>query len=256
MPLDSVWDRYPPPLDSRLPTLDSRPLPDTFIQRLLAKVSPDSIQARLQRLQDFSTRYSYTDSCRRAEEYVADYFTFLGLDSVQLDSYPAYGDTWRNVIGTIVGKTHPEKTVIVCGHMDAISEDPYNVAPGAEDNGSGTCAVIEAARALVGESLDCTVKFIAFTGEEIGLNGSDHYASEARARGDDIICAFNFDMIAWPGGDWGVALVGVEGYFEDQIKAVLEEDPQRTHVGTSRDKKFHEVQQQAKEKGSLCRLSI
>jgi len=216
MPLDSVWDRFPsaPPLvirhsDFGLPSAP-RPLPDTFIQRLIAKVSPDSIQARLQRLQDFSTRYSYTDSCRRAEEYVADYFTFLGLDSVQLDSYPAYGDTWRNVVGTIVGKTHPEKILIVCGHMDATSEIPDSVAPGAEDNGSGTCAAIEAARVLVGESLDCTVKFIAFTGEDVALNGSDHYAREARARGDDIVCAFNFDMIAWPGGSWGVALVGVE----------------------------------------------
>jgi len=200
MPLDSVWDRFPPPHDSRLSQLVTRnsqlPAPDTFIQRLIAKVSPDSIQARLQRLQDFITRYSYTDSCRRAEEYVANYFTSLGLDSVQLDSYPAYGDTWRNVVGTILGKTHPEKILVVCGHMDATSEIADSVAPGCEDNGSGTCAAIEAARALVGESLDCTVKFIAFTGEDVALNGSDHYAREARARGDDIICAFNFDMIA------------------------------------------------------------
>jgi len=211
MPLDSVWDRFPARDTIRIVgQFGHVPAPDTFIQRLIGKVSPDSIHARLQRLQDFSTRYSYTDSCRRAEEYVASYFTSLGLDSVELDSYPAYDDTWRNVVGTILGKTHPEKILIVCGHMDAISEIPDSIAPGAEDNGSGTCVAIEAARVLAGESLDCTVKFIAFTGEEIGLNGSDHYATEARARGDDIVCAFNFDMIAWPGGSWGVSLVGVE----------------------------------------------
>jgi aminopeptidase YwaD len=207
MPLDSVWDRFPPvPGPS---SLVPRPLPDSFIQRLIAKVSQDSIRARLQRLQDFSTRYSPTDSCRRAEEYVASYFTSLGLDSVELDPYTYGADTWRNVVGTILGRTHPEKILIVCGHMDATSEIPDSVAPGCEDNGSGTCAAIEAARVLVGESLDYTVKFIAFTGEDIGLNGSDHYATEARARGDDIICAFNFDMIAWPGGSWGVRLVGL-----------------------------------------------
>ena len=94
--------------------------------------------------------------------------------------------------------------------MDATSEIADSVAPGCEDNGSGTCVAIEAARGLVGESLDCTVKFIAFTGEDVALNGSDHYAREAKARDDDIICAFNFDMIAWPGGAWGVALVGVD----------------------------------------------
>jgi hypothetical protein len=215
MPLDSVWDRFPsaPPFGIRHsssgPTPASRPLPDSFVQRLVAEVSPDSIKARLERLQDFRTRYSYADSCRRAEEYVAGYFTSLGLDSVELDSYSVGTDTWRNVVGTILGKTHPEKILIVCGHMDATSEIPDSVAPGAEDNGSGTCAALEAARVLAGESLDCTVKFIAFTGEDIGLNGSDHYAREARARGDDIVCVFNFDMIAWPGGSWGVRLVGL-----------------------------------------------
>jgi hypothetical protein len=106
--------------------------------------------------------------------------------------------------------------------MDAISEDPYNLAPGAEDNGSGTCAAIEAARVLAHEDLDYTVKFIAFTGEEEGLFGSDHYARRARSRGEDILCAFNFDMIGWPGGDWGVALVGMPVasryvYYEGQI---------------------------------------
>jgi hypothetical protein len=186
------------------------PLPDSLIQRLIAKVNPDSIRARLQRLQDFSTRYAYTDSCRHAEAYVAGYLASLGLDSVRLDSYPADGDTWRNVVGTIVGKTHPEKVFIVCGHMDATSEIPDSIAPGAEDDGSGTCAALEAARVLAGESLDCTVRFIAFTGEDVALNGSDHYAREARTGGDDIVCVFDFDMIAWPGGDWGVALVGVE----------------------------------------------
>ncbi len=211
MPLDSVWDRYPARDTIRIVgQFGHVPAPDTFIQRLIGKVSPDSIQARLQRLQDFSTRYSYTDSCRRAEEYVASYFSSLGLDSVELDSYPAFGDTWRNVVGTLVGKTHPEKILIVCGHMDATSEIPDSIAPGAEDNGSGTCVALEAARVMAGESLDCTVKFIAFTGEDVALNGSDHYAREARARGDDIVCAFNFDMVAWPGGSWGVALVGVE----------------------------------------------
>ena len=235
LPLDSVWDRVPVGVERKQGTVPRSssverarrtagtsaagqspfsqvcPAPDTFIQRLIAKVSPDSIQARLQRLQDFVTRYSPTDSCRRAEEYVASYFTWLGLDSVELDPYAYGADTWRNVVGTILGKTHPEKILIICGHMDATADDapPESIAPGCEDNGSGTCAAIEAARVFVGESLDYTVKLIAFTGEDIGLNGSDHYAREARARGDDIICAFNFDMIAWPGGSWGVRLVGL-----------------------------------------------
>lgn len=182
--------------------------PDTFIQHIIARVSPDSIHTRMARLEAFRTRYSPTDSCRAAERYVYGYLASLGLDSVELEPY-VQGDTWHNVIGTKLGRTRPDKVLIVCGHMDAISEDPWNLAPGMEDNGSGSCLAMEAARVLAGENLDYTVKFIAFTGEEEGLYGSDHYARQARQRGEDIICAFNFDMVAWPGGDWGVALVGV-----------------------------------------------
>jgi hypothetical protein len=180
--------------------------PDTFIQRLVSKVSADSIRVHLQRLQDFRTRNSPTESCRAAEQYVFDYFTQLGLDSVELDSYPGSGGTWRNVVGAIRGRLNPNALVIICGHLDATSEDPMNLAPGAEDNGSGTMMALEAARVLAHEPLDYTVKFIAFTGEEQGLIGSQHYAQTMRSQGANIAGVFNFDMVAWPGGDWNVRI--------------------------------------------------
>jgi hypothetical protein len=181
-----------------------RPEADTLVQRLLAKVSPDSIRNQIQRLQDFYTRYTFTDSCRAAEQYVYDYFTALGLDSVQFDTWGANGE--RNVVGTIVGRRNPEKSAIICGHMDCTSEDHWNHAPGAEDNASGTVMALEAARVLAGEELDQTVKFIAFTGEEQGLIGSFHYAEAMRNVNADITGVLNFDMIAWPGGQFGVAI--------------------------------------------------
>jgi hypothetical protein len=190
----------------RLAPARSFPLPatDTLIERLIAKVSPDSIHKQIQRLQDFRTRYTLADSCRAAEQYVFDYFTTLGMDSVELDTWYAQGE--RNVVGTIVGHRNPEKIAIICGHMDCTSEDPYNLAPGAEDNASGTAMAIEAARVLAGEEFDQTVKFIAFTGEEQGLIGSYLYAQTMRGINADITGVLNFDMIAWPGGQFGVAI--------------------------------------------------
>jgi len=181
-------------------------LPDTLIQRLVNKVSPDSIQRQIQRLQDFRTRNSPTESCRAAERYVFDYFTALGLDSVSLDSYPGSGGTWRNVVGTIRGTLNPDAVLIICGHMDATSENANVLAPGAEDNASGTVMAIEAARVLADENLDFTVKFIAFTGEEQGLYGSSYYARLMRSRNVNLVGVLNFDMIAWPGGDWGTQI--------------------------------------------------
>jgi len=180
---------------------------DTLIERLIANVSPDSIRKQIQRLQDFRTRFSLTDSCRAAEQYVFDYFTALGLDSVQLDTFESWGVKQRNVVGTIVGHRNPEKIAVICGHLDCASEDQYNYAPGAEDNASGTVMALEAARILAAEEFDQTVKFIAFPGEEQGLLGSLHYAEAMRNINADITGVLNFDMIAWPGGQFGVAIV-------------------------------------------------
>jgi hypothetical protein len=181
---------------------------DTFIQRLIARVNPDSIHDRIQSLQSLVTRYSPTDSCRAAEQHVADYFTWLGMDSVALDSYVVEGDTWRNVVGVRRGRVSPEKLIIICGHMDDYSETPDSFAPGAEDNASGTVMALEAARVLAHESFDMTVMFIAFTGEEEGIWGSYYFAGKMRAMNADIVAALNFDMIAWPGGSFGVAIHG------------------------------------------------
>jgi hypothetical protein len=190
-----------------LSSFSSSPLlPDTFIQRLVDKVSSDSIHRQIQRLQDFRTRNSPTESCRAAERYVYDYFTELGLDSACLDSYPGSGGTWRNVVGTIRGGLNPDAVLIICGHMDATSESANVHAPGAEDNASGAAMAIEAARVLAHERLDFTTKFIAFTGEEQGLFGSDHYARLMRSQGVNLVGVLNFDMVAWPGGDWGTQI--------------------------------------------------
>jgi photosystem II stability/assembly factor-like uncharacterized protein len=109
--------------------------------------------------------------------------------------------SWRNVIATRRGTTDPSRQVIICGHMDNTSQMPQSNAPGADDNGSGAVAVIEAARTLAGIPFQRTVKFCLWTGEEQGLLGSQFYATEAQLRGDTIIGVFNFDMIGWDGNN-------------------------------------------------------
>lgn len=180
---------------------------DTTILRLVNRVSADSIERQIRRLENFRTRFSRAESCRASEQYCFDYFTSLGFDSVALDSFQNSGQIWRNVVALRRGR-NPAKQVIVCGHLDATSEDPYNNAPGAEDNASGTVMALEAARVLSSERPDLSILFIAWVGEEQGLLGAYHYAEAARARGDDIIAVLNFDMIAYPGGEFGVAIFG------------------------------------------------
>jgi photosystem II stability/assembly factor-like uncharacterized protein len=109
-----------------------------------------------------------------------------------------------NVVATIQGSIYPDVQVLITGHYDDVSEDPYNWAPGADDNGSGTVSLLAAADALRGYQLVNTVKMVAFCGEEQGLLGSAAYAQEAYQRGDQIAGVLNFDMIAWDGNGDGV----------------------------------------------------
>jgi photosystem II stability/assembly factor-like uncharacterized protein len=102
-----------------------------------------------------------------------------------------------NVVGTKQGTTDPEEIYIICGHYDCISQIPQTYAPGADDNGTGTVSVIEAARVLGAYDFEATMRFVCFTREEQGLVGSGAYVREAYERGDSIVAALNFDMIGY-----------------------------------------------------------
>jgi len=114
---------------------------------------------------------------------------------VALHAEPPF--VWNNVEAVKPGATHPGQIYILCAHFDAISDDPWNRAPGAEDNASGTAALLEAARVLADCRFDATLKFVAFSGEEQGLLGSAAYAAAEAAAGADIRGVFNMDMTAY-----------------------------------------------------------
>src|SRR6476660_9083041 len=77
-----------------------------------------------------------------------------------------------NTVAEIRGSEKPDEVVIVGGHLDS-----WDLGTGATDNGTGSTAVIEAARALQKLNLQPkrTIRFVLFTGEEQGLNGSRAY---------------------------------------------------------------------------------
>jgi carboxypeptidase Q len=80
-----------------------------------------------------------------------------------------------NVIGEIRGSEHPEQIFVVGAHLDS-----WDLAEGTTDNGSGTAAVLGAADAILraGEKPRRTIRFVLFTGEEQGLDGSQAYIKQ------------------------------------------------------------------------------
>jgi carboxypeptidase Q len=83
-----------------------------------------------------------------------------------------------NVVGEIRGREHPEQILVVGGHLDS-----WDLAQGATDNGSGTATVLGAAESIArsGQRPRRTIRFVLFTGEEQGLDGSFAYIKQHKA---------------------------------------------------------------------------
>jgi hypothetical protein len=154
-----------------------------------------------------STRYYSTADNDVVTDYLAQTLAGWGY-TVELDAFTAWGQTCRNVVATLPGTTAPDEIVVVGGHFDSTSPDPGTLAPGAEDNASGTSLVMELARVSAGRSFERTVQFVLFDAEEIGLRGSQHFVDEAVAEGRTIVAALTADMVAYHATDYGVLIEG------------------------------------------------
>lgn len=201
--------RASPVVPADLPEPDRNP---TYWTSLKQAVQPSRMFADLDYLSTtLQTRYTVTPEMELATEYVFDAFTDLGLDA-GYDEFTYSGSDQRNVVGVQYGTVDPSRIYIVCAHLDSTSPDPYTLAPGAEDNGSGSAAVLEAARLLSEIETAYTIYYICWAAEEVGLVGSAHFASNAAQSGLDIRGVLNMDMVGYyhPAGDdlW------VEGFYD------------------------------------------
>ena len=170
-----------------------------LVDQIVSEVSETEYVAKWQALDDYETRYSYTTQNAASAAWMHSIFTSLGLQA-RYHFFNMSGQR-KNVIGTKPGLVHPERIVYLTGHFDSISEDPNNHAPGADDNASGTAAFLEAVRILSQYQFENTIKFVGFSGEEQGLVGSAAYVDSIAAAGEQVVCCFNADMIAYRGTD-------------------------------------------------------
>jgi len=170
--------------------------PDTLIQKMVTAVSLDSIQASILRMQRMYTRYTTTDSNKIvAANWIRNRLLSYGYDSVYFEYFNSnYGP---NVVAIKKGYLYPsiKRYCVIGGHMDDVPSSGY--APGADDNASGTTAMLEAARVMRNYLFENTIKFVAFNAEELGLYGSDSFATRAWRNGDTILGVSNYDMIGY-----------------------------------------------------------
>jgi hypothetical protein len=169
------------------------------IDSIVQNVSLQSLYRYNYDLQNFSSRYLLAPELNLSADYI--YSEYAANPGVVVESqYFMYNGNWvRNIIATIPAFNNANATTyILGGHYDSYSNsNPMATAPGADDDGSGTAAAMEAARVLSGYKLNATVVLAAWTAEEFGLHGARFYAKEAKRTGMDIGGMIQLDMIGY-----------------------------------------------------------
>jgi subtilisin-like proprotein convertase family protein len=151
------------------------------------------------------SRFWKSEGNRLAAEYLYEKFKSFGYQT----EYWQFTQTGVNVLGIKPGYRYPNQKIIFCCHYDDyVSGIIPDTTHGADDNASGTSAVLEAARILKDYELPYTIIFAAWDEEEYGLFGSDAYADSCKRQGDSIIAVINLDMIAWDSNNDGILRVG------------------------------------------------
>ena len=114
-----------------------------------------------------------------------------------------------NIVATLKGSQpdSEKRMYVVSGHYDSMCSSPTDAkcdAPGANDDASGTAAVLEMARVMASHNFDATIVFMTVPGEEQGLLGATYYAEQAKKENLDIEAMFTNDIIGSSVGGNGV----------------------------------------------------
>jgi len=171
---------------------------NTKIQQIIEMVNESIIKNYLEELVEIGPRATGTEGCDEGADFLFEKFTDLGLDTrfqkwSSLSVYlPVQIYKSKNVEATLKGNNEDSEMIIFSAHYDTVK-----VSPGANDDGSGVAAVLVAAKILSQFEFNRTIKFVCFSGEEIGLLGSRAYVEEIYEDDQELLVAFNADMIGY-----------------------------------------------------------
>ncbi|CAN5828345.1 hypothetical protein BH23GEM6_BH23GEM6_22090 [soil metagenome] len=143
-------------------------------------------------LYQFGPKYFSAPGNALAVEYLANALRQMGYEPELQWFEPRPGVRVANVVATLRGSTHPDRIYLISSHFDSVEG-----SPGADDNTSGTTALLEAARVLANRPQPGTIRFAFLNAEEAGLLGARDLVRRAVAAGDRIEGVINNDMVGW-----------------------------------------------------------
>jgi Tol biopolymer transport system component len=164
------------------------------VRRVLGSASVARVYGYEKALFDFDSKHISRPGNKLAADYLFRTYASFGYEPAYqwLENRNALGGKTANVIATLRGTVNPELVYVVSSHYDSVAG-----GPGADDDSSGTAALLEAARVLADNPQPATIVFASFTGEESGLLGSREFVRQAVANKMQIVGALNNDMIGF-----------------------------------------------------------
>ncbi|WP_047545664.1 M28 family metallopeptidase [Psychroserpens sp. Hel_I_66] len=183
----------------------------TNVETYLNSISSEELKHHVYEFSknEFQGRKAGEPGHYKAAKYLEDYYkeeqipSPLGASYFQYvpESYFTGGiKTSPNVIAYIEGSEFPQEVIIISAHSDHEGFIDKEIFNGADDNGSGTAAVLEMAEAfklatLEGKGPKRSIVFLHLTGEEIGLDGSRYYTEHPVFSMKNTVANLNIDMI-------------------------------------------------------------
>ena len=185
------------------------------VEKIVAEISPQRIEATIRKLVSFKTRHTMSETASdtvgigAARRWIKSELERCGAGRLQVsfDGHiaPVSARISRptevvNVVATLPGAQAESKdrVYVVSGHYDSRNSDIMDAkgdAPGANDDASGSAAVMEMACVMAKYQFDATLVFMTVAGEEQGLLGARHFAEQAKQKGVNIAGMFTNDII-------------------------------------------------------------
>ena len=219
---------------------ENAPSPHPLLKSIADEISPSELQATIEQLVGFGTRHTLSDTktttrgIGAARRWVKGRFatfsrTCGGCLEVTMPGQIFTGDRLpgptaiADVLAIQRGTSDPDRVIVISGHIDSRVTDPMNAtsdAPGADDDGSGTAAVIEAARVLSRHKFPATLVYAVLSGEEQGLYGGKLLAQYARQHNWHVEAGLNNDIVGNTSGANGAKESGYVRVFSEGTRSV------------------------------------
>jgi len=167
-----------------------------LVRETLAPASVHEVFDHAKALFAFDSKHISQPGNAKAITYLTEAYRAYGYEPQQqwFTQNNALGGRTANVLATLRGTVDPDLVYVISSHFDSVA-----IGPGADDDTSGTTALLEAARLLAKTPMPATIIFASLTGEEAGLLGSREFVRQAAENKVRIVGALNNDMIGWAG---------------------------------------------------------